>query len=206
MEHLLLQHLNVAAHEQHYFTPAPTSAFLATHQDLAVSSRGEQHLAAERASASRAAAARALLAQAAQVRAAQQTYLRSQEQDFTAWLAKMPLNTNADEVTLSTLPEQNDGSSSHLQLKPELSAKLSTFPPKAAQITCACKCLRSHPIALVAPEQQALANQRTESEQLSCDYQALVLTYLKPAKLPPTMRLSLYGPGLISSPAHLRIS
>ena len=46
MEHLLLQHLNVAAHEQHYFTPAPTSAFLATHQDLAVSSRGEQHLAA----------------------------------------------------------------------------------------------------------------------------------------------------------------
>ena len=55
MEHLLLQHLNVAAHEQHYFTPAPTSAFLATHQDLAVSSRGEQHLAlgASRASACR---------------------------------------------------------------------------------------------------------------------------------------------------------
>ena len=189
MEHLLLQHLNVAAHEQHYFTPAPTSAFLATHQDLAVSSRGEQHLAAERASASRAAAARAAaararLAQAAQVRAAQQTHLRSQEQDFTAWLAKMPLNTNADEVTLSTLPEQNEGSSSHLQLKPELSAKLSTFPPKAAQITCACKCLRSHPIALVAPEQQALAHQRTRTEQLSCDYQALVLTYLKPAERP----------------------
>ena len=184
MEHLLLQHLNVAAHEQHYFTPAPTSAFLATHQDLAVSSRGEQHLAAERASASRAAAARARLAQAAQVRAAQQTHLRSQEQDFTAWLAKMPLNTNADEVTLSTLPEQNEGSSSHLQLKPELSAKLSTFPPKAAQITCACKCLRSHPIALVAPEQQALAHQRTRTEQLSCDYQALVLTYLKPAERP----------------------
>ena len=184
MEHLLLQHLNVAAHEQHYFTPAPTSAFLATHQDLAVSSRGEQHLAAERASASRAAAARARLAQATQVRAAQQTHLRSQEQDFTAWLAKMPLNTNADEVTLSTLPEQNEGSSSHLQLKPELSAKLSTFPPKAAQITCACKCLRSHPIALVAPEQQALAHQRTRTEQLSCDYQALVLTYLKPAERP----------------------
>ena len=184
MEHLLLQHLNVAAHEQHYFTPAPTSAFLATHQDLAVSSRGEQHLAAERASASRAAAARARLAQAAQVRAAQQTHLRRQEQDFTAWLAKMPLNTNADEVTLSTLPEQNEGSSSHLQLKPELSAKLSTFPPKAAQITCACKCLRSHPIALVAPEQQALAHQRTRTEQLSCDYQALVLTYLKPAERP----------------------
>ena len=184
MEHLLLQHLNVAAHEQHYFTPAPTSAFLATHQDLAVSSRGEQHLAAERASASRAAAARARLAQAAQVRAAQQTHLCSQEQDFTAWLAKMPLNTNADEVTLSTLPEQNEGSSSHLQLKPELSAKLSTFPPKAAQITCACKCLRSHPIALVAPEQQALAHQRTRTEQLSCDYQALVLTYLKPAERP----------------------
>ena len=184
MEHLLLQHLNVAAHEQHYFTPAPTSAFLATHQDLAVSSRGEQHLAAERASASRAAAARARLAQAAQVRAAQQTHLRSQEQDFTAWLAKMPLNTNADEVTLSPLPEQNEGSSSHLQLKPELSAKLSTFPPKAAQITCACKCLRSHPIALVAPEQQALAHQRTRTEQLSCDYQALVLTYLKPAERP----------------------
>ena len=184
MEHLLLQHLNVAAHEQHYFTPAPTSAFLATHQDLAVSSRGEQHLAAERASASRAAAARARLAQAAQVRAAQQTHLRRQEQNFTAWLAKMPLNTNADEVTLSPLPEQNEGSSSHLQLKPELSAKLSTFPPKAAQITCACKCLRSHPIALVAPEQQALAHQRTRTEQLSCDYQALVLTYLKPAERP----------------------
>ena len=184
MEHLILQSQAAAAHEQHYFTPAPTSAFLATHQDLAVSSRGEQHLAAERASASRAAAARARLAQAAQVRAAQQTYLRSQEQDFTAWLAKMPLNTNADEVTLSPLPEQNEGSSSHLQLKPELSAKLSTFPPKAAQITCACKCLRSHPIALVAPEQQALAHQRTRTEQLSCDYQALVLTYLKPAERP----------------------
>ena len=184
MEHLLLQHLNVAAHEQHYFTPAPTSAFLATHQDLAVSSRGEQHLAAERASASRAAAARARLAQAAQVRAAQQTHLRRQEQNFTAWLAKMPLNTNADEVTLSPLPEQNEGASAHLQLKPELSAKLSTFPPKAAQITCACKCLRSHPIALVAPEQQALAHQRTRTEQLSCDYQALVLTYLKPAERP----------------------
>ena len=184
MEHLLLQHLNVAAHEQHYFTPAPTSAFLATHQDLAVSSRGEQHLAAERASASRAAAARARLAQAAQVRTAQQTYLRRQEQNFTAWHAQMLLTTNSAEVTLSVQPEQNEDASSHLQLKPELSAKLSTFPPKAAQITCACKCLRSHPIALVAPEQQALAHQRTESEQLNCDYQALVLTYLKPAERP----------------------
>ncbi len=184
MEHLILQSNAAAAHEQHYFTPAPTSAFLATHQDVVVSSRGEQHLAAERASASRAAAARARLAQAAQVRATQQTHLRSQEQDFTAWLAQMPLNTNADEVTLSTQPEQNEGSSSHLQLKPELSAKLSTFPPKAAQITCACKCLRSHPIALVAPEQQALAHQRTRTEQLSCDYQAFVLTYLKPAERP----------------------
>lgn len=179
MEHLILQSQAAAAHEQHYFTPAPTSAFLATHQDVVVSSRGEQHLAAEHTSA-----ARARLAQAAQVRAAQQTYLRSQEQDFTAWLAQMLLNTNSAEVALNAQPEQNDGSSSHLQLKPELSAKLSTFPPKAAQITCACKCLRSHPIALVAPEQQAQANQRTESEQLSCDYQALVLTYLKPAERP----------------------
>ena len=186
MEHLLLQHLNVAAHEQHYFTPAPTSAFLATHQDLAVSSRGEQHLAAERASA-----ARARLAQAAQVRATQQAYLRNQKQDFTAWHAQMPLNTNTAKVALSAQPEQNEVSSSHLQLKPELSAKLSTFPPKAAQITCACKCLRSHPIALVAPEQQALAHQRTRTEQLSCDYQALVLTYLKPAERPAFYNMSL---------------
>ena len=193
MEHLILQSNAAAAHEQHYFTPAPTSAFLATHQDLAVSSRGEQHLAAERASASCAAAARARLAQAAQVRAAQQTHLRSQEQDFTAWLAQMLLNTNSAEVALNAQPEQNDGSSSHLQLKPELSAKLSTFPPKAAQITCACKCLRSHPIALVAPEQQAMAHKRTESEQLSCDYQALVLTYLKPAERPAFYNMCLSG-------------
>ena len=127
------------------------------------------------------------------MRAAQQTHLRSQEQDFTAWLAQMLLNTNSAEVALNAQPEQNDGSSSHLQLKPELSAKLSTFPPKAAQITCACKCLRSHPIALVAPEQQAMAHKRTESEQLSCDYQALVLTYLKPAERPAFYNMCLSG-------------
>ena len=184
MEHLILQSQAAAAHEQHYFTPASTSAFLATHQDLAVTPSNEQILAAERTANERAAAARARLAQAAQVRTAQQTYLRRQEQNFTAWHAQMLLTTNSAEVTLSVQPEQNEDASSHLQLKPELSAKLSTFPPKAAQITCACKCLRSHPIALVAPEQQALAHQRTESEQLNCDYQALVLTYLKPAERP----------------------
>ena len=131
---------------QHYFTPAPTSAFLATHQDLAVSSRGEQHLAAERASA-----ARARLAQAAQVRATQQAYLRNQKQDFTAWHAQMPLNTNTAKVALSAQPEQNEVSSSHLQL----------------------------------------AHQRTRTEQLSCDYQALVLTYLKPAERPAFYNMSL---------------
>ncbi len=170
MEHLLLQGHAATAHEQHYFSPAPTSAYLATHQD--VSSNLEPKVA------TRAAAARARLAQAAQVRATQQAYLHHQMQEFNTWYAQAP-QTNAAEST-----DDAEAASSHLQLKPELLAKLSTFPPKAAQITCACKCLRSHPIAQVPVKQQARAHKRTKSEQLSCDYLALILSCLKSAERP----------------------
>ena len=174
MEHLLLQGHAATAHEQHYFSPAPTSAYLTTHQDVS-----ENH---ETKVAERAAAARARLAQAAQVRATQQAYLHHQMQAFNSWYAQAQ-QTNAAE-SAAPAPDYAEADSSHLQLKPELLAKLSTFPPKAAQITCACKCLRSHPIAQVPVKQQARAHKRTKSEQLSCDYLALILSCLKPAERP----------------------
>ena len=174
MEHLLLQGHAATAHEQHYFSPAPTSAYLTTHQDVS-----ENH---ETKVAERAAAARARLAQAAQVRATQQAYLHDQMQAFNSWYAQAQ-QTNAAESE-NPAPDDAEADSSHLQLKPELLAKLSTFPPKATQITCACKCLRSHPIAQVPVKQQARAHKRTKSEQLSCDYLALILSCLKPAERP----------------------
>ena len=174
MEHLLLQGHAATAPEQHYFSPAPTSAYLATHQD--VSSNLEPKVA------ERAAAARARLAQAAQVRATQQAYLHHQMQEFNTWYAQVSQAHAAESA--APAPDYAEADSSHLQLKPELLAKLSTFPPKAPQITCACKCLRSHPIAQVPVKQQARAHKRTKSEQLSCDYLALILSCLKPAERP----------------------
>ena len=174
MEHLLLQGHAATAHEQHYFSPAPTSAYLATHQD--VSSNLEPKVA------ERAAAARARLAQAAQVRATQQAYLHHQMQEFNTWYAQVSQAHAAESA--APAPDYAEADSSHLQLKPELLAKLNTFPPKAAQITCACKCLRSHPIAQVPVKQQARAHKRTKSEQLSCDYLALILSCLKSAERP----------------------
>ena len=186
MEHQMLQHQTAAAHEQHYFTPAPNSVFLSTHQDSLRSQRqavapsepdAESTATKERLAAERAAAARERLAHAAQVRAIQKAHLQSKAQDFNAWLAQAPLTSSAASDMLST-------ESASLQLKSELLTKLSTFPPKAPQITCACKCLRSHIIALVPESQQALAHKRTEAEQLNCDYLALVLNCLKPAARP----------------------
>ena len=186
MEHQMLQHQTAAAHEQHYFTPAPNSVFLSTHQDSLRSQRqavapsepdAESTATKERLAAERAAAARERLAHAAQVRAIQKAHLQSKAQDFNAWLAQAPLTSSAASDMLST-------ESASLQLKSELLTKLSTFPPKAPQITCACKCLRSHLIALVPESQQALAHKRTEAEQLNCDYLALVLNCLKPAARP----------------------
>ena len=186
MEHQMLQHQTAAAHEQHSFTPAPNSVFLSTHQDSLRSQRqavapsepdAESTATKERLAAERAAAARERLAHAAQVRAIQKAHLQSKAQDFNAWLAQAPLTSSAASDMLST-------ESASLQLKSELLTKLSTFPPKAPQITCACKCLRSHIIALVPESQQALAHKRTEAEQLNCDYLALVLNCLKPAARP----------------------
>ena len=202
MEHMTLQASTAnAAHEQHYFTPAPRTAFLATHQDLAASSAHEfaptnavlesaqAVLASEQAesvAAERLSAARARMAQATQVRAAQKAYLQDRTQDFSAWLAQTPFCTNevTDDQRADDLSAEHAPSNAELQLKDELLTKLSTFPPKAPQITCACKCLRSHRITLVPKEQQERAHKRTEEEQLSCDYLALVLTYLKPAERP----------------------
>ena len=186
MEHQMLQHQTAAAHEQHYFTPAPNSVFLSTHQDSLRSQRqavapsepdAESTATKERLAAERAAAARERLAHAAQVRAIQKAHLQSKAQDFNAWLVQAPLTSSAASDMLST-------ESASLQLKSELLTKLSTFPPKAPQITCACKCLRSHLIALVPESQQALAHKRTEAEQLNCDYLAWVLNCLKPAARP----------------------
>ena len=181
MEHLILQDQNAnAAHEQFYFTPAQSTAFLATQLNQAAPepvSTKAQLLAAERA-----AAARARMAQATHVRTAQKAYLQKQAQDFAAWLAQTTLTTNHTAQSFTSVKIAAEDT--QLQLKDELLSKLSTFPPKAAQITCACKILRSHPITLVPEEQQAQAHQRTEEEQLSCDYLALLLTCLKPTERP----------------------